>query len=69
MNSQATAAAAPTAAETLTPLARSAQAEPNATRALRLGLPKGRMQKGLFQLLSDAGLPVRETARGYRPRI
>lgn len=68
MNSQAT-TAAPSAAETLTPEARSTPNEANATRALRLGLPKGRMQKGLFQLLSDAGLPVRETARGYRPRI
>ena len=27
------------------------------------------MQAGVFQLLADAGMPVRETARGYRPVI
>ncbi|MCB9741651.1 MAG: ATP phosphoribosyltransferase [Alphaproteobacteria bacterium] len=36
---------------------------------LRLALPKGRMQDGLFQLLSDAGLPVSRSARGYRPTL
>ena len=36
---------------------------------LRLALPKGSMQKGVSQLLSDAGIPVRATARGYRPVV
>jgi ATP phosphoribosyltransferase len=36
---------------------------------VRLGLPKGRMQEGLFRLLADAGLPVRTNARGYRPTL
>jgi ATP phosphoribosyltransferase len=81
MNPQAT-TAAPTAAQTTPasldgpsnagrPAAANsrAQEEARAARRLRLGLPKGRMQAGLFRLLSDAGLPVRETARGYRPSI
>lgn len=36
---------------------------------LRLALPKGRMQKGVLDLLSDAGIPVRESERGYRPSV
>ncbi|HEY9055312.1 MAG TPA: ATP phosphoribosyltransferase [Rectinemataceae bacterium] len=36
---------------------------------LRLGLPKGRMQAGVLQLMADAGLPVRADEREYRPRI
>jgi ATP phosphoribosyltransferase len=36
---------------------------------LRLALPKGRMQDGVFALLAEAGLPVRASARAYRPRI
>ena len=40
------------------------QAEP-----LRLALPKGRMQQGVFALLADAGVHVRLGARGYRPQI
>jgi ATP phosphoribosyltransferase len=36
---------------------------------LMLALPKGRMQDALFALLADAGLPVRATARGYRPSL
>ncbi|MCP4833620.1 MAG: ATP phosphoribosyltransferase [Phycisphaera sp.] len=36
---------------------------------LRLCLPKGRMQDGVESLLADAGLRVRPTSRGYRPRI
>jgi ATP phosphoribosyltransferase len=35
---------------------------------LRLALPKGRMQDGVFRLLSDAGLPIRVDDRSYRPR-
>lgn len=34
---------------------------------VRFGLPKGRMQEQLFKLLSDAGIHIRTTARGYRP--
>jgi len=39
------------------------------TRSLRLALPKGRMQDGVFRLLSEAGLPVRAGARAYRPSL
>lgn len=37
--------------------------------ALRLALPKGRMQEGVFTLLSDAGIPIRVGSRGYRPQV
>lgn len=36
---------------------------------VRLGLPKGRMQDNLFQLLAEGGVRVRASARGYRPQI
>lgn len=36
---------------------------------LRLGLPKGRMQEGVFALLTDAGIRVSAGARGYRPTV
>lgn len=36
---------------------------------LRLGLPGGRMEAGVLQLLADAGIVVTPTARGYRPSI
>ena len=37
---------------------------------LRLGLPKGRMEEGVYKLLSDAGIGVRtSTSRGYRPTL
>ena len=36
---------------------------------LRLALPKGRMQDGVFTLLADAGIRVRVTERAYRPSI
>lgn len=36
---------------------------------IRLALPKGRMQKAVAALLSDAGLTLRETERGYRPDL
>ena len=36
---------------------------------LRLALPKGHMQEGVFALLRDAGIEVRVGARGYRPTI
>jgi ATP phosphoribosyltransferase len=36
---------------------------------LRLALPKGRMQEGVFSLLADAGIRVRVGSRGYRPHV
>ncbi|MCB9760207.1 MAG: ATP phosphoribosyltransferase [Alphaproteobacteria bacterium] len=39
------------------------------THPLRLALPKGRMQAGVFTLLAEAGAPVRVSARGYRPTV
>lgn len=41
----------------------------NANPDLRLALPKGRMQQGIFTLLADAGIHVRVGSRGYRPQI
>ncbi|MGH9381254.1 MAG: ATP phosphoribosyltransferase [Thermoanaerobaculia bacterium] len=36
---------------------------------LQLALPKGRMQREVFRLLEDAGLPVAAPDRDYRPRL
>src|SRR5438477_7080076 len=36
---------------------------------LRLALPKGRMQEGVFRLLGDAGIRVRDAGRGYRTEL
>jgi ATP phosphoribosyltransferase len=39
---------------------------------IRLGLPKGRMQEGVFHLLEDAGIHITESARSardYRPAL
>jgi ATP phosphoribosyltransferase len=36
---------------------------------LRLALPKGSMEAGVSALLSDAGIQVRKSSRGYRPKI
>ncbi len=36
---------------------------------VRLGLPKGRMQTKVIQLMNDAGLPVVIDEREYRPRV
>lgn len=36
---------------------------------LKLALPKGRMQEGVFALLADAGIHVRVGSRGYRPHV
>ncbi len=36
---------------------------------LKLALPKGRMQEGIFALLADAGIKVRVDERGYRPTV
>jgi ATP phosphoribosyltransferase len=40
-----------------------------ANSIVKLALPKGRMQEGVFRLLSDAGIKVRSSARGYRPHV
>ncbi len=40
-----------------------------AESTLRLALPKGRMQEGVFRLLHDAGIEVTGAERGYRPRV
>ncbi len=37
------------------------------TRPVRLALPKGHMKAGVFDLLADAGIRVRESRRNYRP--
>jgi ATP phosphoribosyltransferase len=36
---------------------------------LRLALPKGRTQAAVVQLLTEAGLGLRESGRGYRPDL
>lgn len=36
---------------------------------LRLALPKGRMQEGVFELLADAGIHIRVGSRAYRPTL
>jgi ATP phosphoribosyltransferase len=36
---------------------------------LRMGLPKGRMERAVLELLGDAGVRVTPTARGYRPHV
>ncbi|MHC5064926.1 MAG: ATP phosphoribosyltransferase [Planctomycetota bacterium] len=41
----------------------------NNNQNIRLALPKGRMQAGVFDLLRDAGLPVAADGRDYRPRL
>lgn len=38
-------------------------------RPLRLALPKGRMQEGVFSLLADAGIRLGAGVRGYRPSV
>ena len=43
--------------------------QPDPTRLLRLGLPKGRMEESVLTLLADAGIHVRPGARGYRPEV
>jgi ATP phosphoribosyltransferase len=39
------------------------------TNTVRLGLPKGRMEKGVLSLLNGAGISVSATERTYRPRL
>ncbi len=38
-------------------------------KLVRLALPKGSMQKSVFDLLADAGIRVQATSRGYRPAL
>ncbi|NLJ46305.1 MAG: ATP phosphoribosyltransferase [Treponema sp.] len=38
-------------------------------KVLKIALPKGRMQEGVFRLLADAGLPIKGDERDYRPRL
>jgi ATP phosphoribosyltransferase len=42
---------------------------PPTNRNIRLALPKGSMSKGVEALLADAGVALRATARGYRPKV
>jgi ATP phosphoribosyltransferase len=39
------------------------------TEHLRIGLPKGRMERAVFDLLADGGVQVTPTARSYRPHV
>jgi ATP phosphoribosyltransferase len=41
----------------------------NNSTQFRLGLPKGRMQQGVIDLLEAAGISVRVSGRGYRPSL
>ncbi|MFN3199735.1 MAG: ATP phosphoribosyltransferase [Bradymonadia bacterium] len=41
----------------------------NTSDTLRIGLPKGRMREGIFDLLKSAGVSVQVGARGYRPSL
>lgn len=48
---------------------RDAPATSDLQRPLRLALPKGRMQDGVFSLMAEAGLAVRASGRAYRPQL
>ncbi len=39
------------------------------SETIKLGLPKGRMNKGVLDLLDTAGIKVRVSSRAYRPSI
>jgi ATP phosphoribosyltransferase len=39
------------------------------TPVLRVALPKGRMQEGVFRLLAEAGIRVASGSRSYRPNL
>ena len=36
---------------------------------VKLALPKGRMEEGVFKLLNDAGVGLKVESRGYRPTM
>ena len=42
---------------------------PDSVRPVRLAIPKGSMARGVEALLTDAGIRLRATARGYRPTM
>ncbi len=57
-------------AETIeAPGATTTEMEPEVERQLRIGLPKGHMQQGVFELLAGAGIAVRVGSRNYRPTL
>ena len=39
------------------------------SKIVKLAIPKGRMQEGAVTLLADAGIRIRKTVRGYRPKV
>lgn len=39
------------------------------TDVLRIGFPKGRMERAVLELLADGGVQVTPTSRGYRPSV
>ena len=49
--------------------ARATGSDSGAGRPIRIGLPKGRMQGGVFTLLADAGIDIRTGSRNYRPTL
>lgn len=46
-----------------------AESSPISTQAIRLALPKGRMEAGVVRLLADSGIELNTSDRTYRPRI
>lgn len=42
---------------------------PKAQSLVKLALPKGRMEGGVFKLINDAGLALKVESRGYRPTM
>lgn len=43
--------------------------KPQESKAIRLALPKGRMEEGVSRLLADAGIHLRAGSRDYRPSL
>jgi ATP phosphoribosyltransferase len=39
------------------------------SKTIKLAIPKGRMMEGAVQLLAEAGVGLRQTVRGYRPKV
>lgn len=39
------------------------------SNTIKLAIPKGRMMDGAVQLLAEAGVGLRSTVRGYRPKV
>lgn len=57
----------PNSTTSLVPRLQTDSSEANA--AVRLALPKGRMQEGVLKLLADAGVDVTIGGRAYRPKL